>query len=325
MTYTSGMVLTVPRFDFPRLVRSHGWVQLAPFTWDDRAAALARPLRLPSGDTVGVTVTARRVAGNQTVLTVTPARRLAADDRAGVRRQVRRMLWLDHDFGPFHAACRGHPLLGFVSRVRCGAMLRSPTAFEDLVKTVCTTNCDWRNTRKMCDALCRLGNGDFPTPAEVLAIAPDDLARQTPLGYRVRTVHELARLTADGRLPLDEWAAAGRFAEASAALGGVWGVGPYARKHALMLLGDFSDIPVDCEVLKYLRTTHFDGRPVSAAEAVAPYAEFDRFRFLAFKFGRMARRAALPSAARPRRQAGKRGSDPVPDGRCRPGRVAGPG
>ena len=144
----------------------------------------------------------------------------------------------------------------------------------------------------MCDALCRLGGGDFPTPEALLAVPAADLARDTPLGYRVRTVHELARRTVEGRLPLDELATAGRFGEASAALADVWGVGPYARQHALMLVGDFSGIPVDCEVLKYLRGAHFDGRPVTAAEAVAPYAAFGPHRFLAFKFARMARRAA---------------------------------
>ena len=38
---------------------------------------------------------------------------------------------------------------------------------EDLVKTVCTTNCDWRNTKSMCPAICGLDGGSFPAPEAV--------------------------------------------------------------------------------------------------------------------------------------------------------------
>ena len=32
-------------------------------------------------------------------------------------------------------------------------MMQSPTVFEDVVKTVCTTNCTWSATVRMVDAL----------------------------------------------------------------------------------------------------------------------------------------------------------------------------
>ena len=67
-------------------------------------------------------------------------------------------------------------------------------------------------------------------------------------------------------------------------------VGPYCVTHMLVLLGSYSDIPVDSEVLKYLRRTHFDGKAVKPAEAVRPYDRYGSFRFLAFKFARMGRR-----------------------------------
>ena len=70
----------------------------------------------------------------------------------------------------------------------------------------------------------------------------------------------------------------------------IWGVGPYALSHILVLLGDYSNIPVDCEILRYLRDVHFGGRAVSEKEAVTPYEEYGSYRYLAFKFGRMSRR-----------------------------------
>jgi hypothetical protein len=95
---------------------------------------------------------------------------------------------------------------------------------------------------------------------------------------------------ARGKLSLDEWATAGEFDRVRATLKAIWGVGPYALSHMMVLLGDVSTIPMDGEVLKYLKHTHFGGRNVSGVEAVRPYERFGGFRFLAYKCGRMARR-----------------------------------
>ena len=104
------------------------------------------------------------------------------------------------------------------------------------------------------------------------------------------TILEAARLCAEGRLDLDAWAAAVDFQRVREALAAIKGLGPYCVNHMLVLLGDYSDIPVDSEVLKYLRRTHFGGKAVGPAEAVRPYDRYGSFRFLAFKFARMRRR-----------------------------------
>ena len=90
------------------------------------------------------------------------------------------------------------------------------------------------------------------------------------------------------KLSLDEWAAAGDWDRIRASLAAIRGIGPYSVNHMLVLLGWYGDIPVDSEVLKYLRESHFHGKPVSTAQAVEPYERYGRFRFLAYKFSRMA-------------------------------------
>jgi 3-methyladenine DNA glycosylase/8-oxoguanine DNA glycosylase len=284
------MQLTAAHFDFHKLALSHGWVYLAPFVWDEARQAIGRPLRLDSGENVAVRLSAAPLDNGRLRLFIRHCAVLTTGDKQRVRRQVRRMLSLDQDLTAFHEICETDSLLGFVSQTRAGRMLRSPTLFEDVIKTVCTTNCAWPNTRRMCERLCEIGGGNFPRPRDVLRYGEKRLVRKVPLGYRIRTVMTVARLVEQGRLPLDELAEAGKFDEASEILKNIWGIGPYARAHILMLLGDYSRIPVDCEVLNYLRTVHFAGRKVSQAEAVAPYERFGRFSFLAFKFGRMARK-----------------------------------
>jgi 3-methyladenine DNA glycosylase/8-oxoguanine DNA glycosylase len=200
------------------------------------------------------------------------------------------MLCLDQDFTSFHAICAGHPILGFVDQAKCGGMLRSPTAFEDLVKTVCTTNCDWRNTKKMCDYLCRLDAGGFPTAEVLWGYSEKQLMAEVPLGYRAGTVRTVAGLHVAGQLPLDQWAAAGDWGRIRDSLSGVRGIGSYTVAHMLVLLGHYSTIPVDSEVMKYLQNTHFGGKKVSEREAISPYAPYGDHSFLAYKFGRMGRR-----------------------------------
>jgi len=283
------MQITARRFDFPKLVLAHGWAFLSPFEWSDETRALCRPLRLPTGQCVPAQIRAA-TRGSRSIVEVNANARLAPAERQAIRSQVRRMLCLDQDFSEFHAMCRDDPVLGFVSRVKCGGLLRAPTAFEDLVKTICTTNCDWRNTKKMSEALCALDGGGFPAPELVLKYSTRQLAARAPLGYRAETVRTIAKLTADGKLPLNQWAAAGYWDRTRSSLAAIRGVGPYSINHMLVLLGWYGDIPMDSEVLKYLRNTHFDGQAVAAEKATQPYGRYGQYRFLAYKCHRMARR-----------------------------------
>ena len=200
---------------------------------------------------------------------------------------VRRMLRIDEDFTEFHRICAADPVLRFVARTRCGGMLRAPKAWEDVVKTVCTTNCSWGNTQRMCERLCELEDGAFPAAATLLRFSERRLADLTSLGYRAKTVLTLSRLYDEGRLPLDQWAAQGEYDRIREALRPVWGIGPYASNHILVLLGCYDTIPVDSEAIKFLSETHFEGKSVSPREAVGPYERYGRFRFLAFQFHRL--------------------------------------
>lgn len=283
--------ITARRFDFRKLVLAHGWAFLPPFEWDDELSRLVRPLRLPSGRQIPVAISAITNTDRSMIkVRAAPGHCFAPDERREVRAQARRMLRLDEDFSDFHQVCESDPNLRFVAEERCGGLLRAPSAFEDLVKTVCTTNCDWRNTKKMCSSLCESTGGGFPEPRHLLQFSPRQLAKAVPVGYRSETILETARLSAEGRLDVDAWARAGDFERVRKTLGAIKGIGPYCVNHMLVLLGGYSDIPVDSEVLKYLRETHFGGKAVCPREAVRPYDRYGSFGFLAFKFGRMGRK-----------------------------------
>ena len=101
-----------------------------------------------------------------------PRRRRRRGRRAPVTRPssrdaARHMLRLDADLSGFYEAAREDPDLAWVCS-GAGRMLRSPTVFEDVVKTICTTNCAWSATVRMTSALvAELGRRGARSPPHV--------------------------------------------------------------------------------------------------------------------------------------------------------------
>ncbi len=194
---------------------------------------------------------------------------------AALTAAVRRMLCLDDDLSGFYAACADDPALSWARR-GAGRLLRAPTVFEDVVKTVCTTNCAWSATERMTGALVgRLGEPApgaspegvagraFPTP-EALAAAGDAFFRDVArAGYRGAYLHGIAALVAAGDVDLEVLLAASREEipdeEVERRLLDLPGVGPYAAAHVMLLLGRHSRLVLDSWTRpKYAR---LQGRP----------------------------------------------------------------
>src|SRR5690606_5141394 len=71
---------------------------------------------------------------------VTTEHALDESEQAQLTRQVRWVVGLDQDLTPFYERIRDHPGLEHVVHSAGGRLLRSPTLFEDVVKTILTTN-----------------------------------------------------------------------------------------------------------------------------------------------------------------------------------------
>ena len=168
-------------------------------------------------------------------------------------------------------------------------MLRSPTVFEDVVKTVCTTNCAWSGTVRMVTALVEhlgepsAGNKGraFPTP-EAMAEADDGFYRDVVrAGYRGAYLRALAQAVAAGTVdvePLVDPALPDD--EAFARLLALPGVGPYAAAHVMMLVGRHSRLILDSWTRpKYARLT---GRKASDAQIERRFRRYGRYAGLAF-------------------------------------------
>jgi 3-methyladenine DNA glycosylase/8-oxoguanine DNA glycosylase len=279
-------------FRLAHIVRSHGWVELAPWRWD--GTVLARRERIDgvvgewgvrqAGDDGVVTWRAGRAAPRTKA-------RLPPVSKAAILAVVGRALSWDWDHGAFCALAAGfEPAAAALVADGGGRMLRGSSFYEDFVKTVCTINTSWAGTCKMTENLtARVGHGLFPTPRQILRFGEARLREDCRMGFRAPVLIGCTeRLLDDGAID-----AAGH--GTGAALGyeyllALKGIGPYAAAHCRVLLHDFSRLPVDSVVTAHLRDT----LGITDADAVeAHFAPWGDYRFLGYRLRRNeARRAA---------------------------------
>ncbi len=278
-----------PPFWLTSVIQSHGWAQLAPFATDDRAAVLRYVDRLASGRVVDYRL---RPEGDGVGVEVGGT--LDAAEAEEVAGQVTWMLGLEQDLAPFYERARGEPRLAQVETQARGRVLRSPTLWEDTVKTILTTNTAWGGTIRMVQALVD-NYGDplpaspdrraFPTPERLADADPDELQATARLGYRAPYVVWLARSMAGGELDLEGFKRSTvPTAELRHDLMGIRGVGSYAAANLLLLLGRYDYLPVDSWALRLVSRHWHDGRPVGQAEVEAAFAAWGEWKGLAYWF-----------------------------------------
>jgi N-glycosylase/DNA lyase len=291
-------VRTPDPFDLVLTVESHGWYDLAPWRWDREARKLGRPLRLASGRTAYAEVAA---GPRGLVFRALAQGRLSAAEAREARAAMAASLALDEDLAPFRArvealealraAGRGRDLpdLRWVLARGAGRMLRSPTVFEDAVKTLCTTNCTWAVTRGMVSRLCEklgepapLETRTFPTPAAMAARDERFYREEIRAGYRARFLRALARGAADGSLDLERLRATAEPTEDLAReLRSLDGFGPYATEHLLRLLGRHGHLALDSWNRKKLARLRGKRRPPGDRTLKRWYARYGEWAGLA--------------------------------------------
>jgi 3-methyladenine DNA glycosylase/8-oxoguanine DNA glycosylase len=235
--------------DLLRTIGSHGLAELPSNVVDEEARTLETTVPLPRERARTIRIAPARPGF--ALVEVTEGR-VGVADGACIAEIARHILRLDADLSSFYEAASQDPDLAWVT-AGAGRMLRSPTVFEDVVKTICTTNCAWSATVRMVSALVSgLGieapdrRRTFPLPA-AMAGASEDFYRDTVrAGYRGRYLRVLAADVAEGRLDLEALNDPGLADdEIAARLLALPGCGPYATAHMMMLLGRYSRLIFD--------------------------------------------------------------------------------
>jgi N-glycosylase/DNA lyase len=250
--------------DLRRTIASHGVADLPPNRIDEEAWTLELTLVLDGGAT---TVRISEGRTGYAKVEVVAGRAGAAQ----IRDAAAHVLRLDEDLSPFYTVAKADPELSWAAK-GAGRMIRSPTVFEEVVKTICTTNCTWSATVRMVSALVEhlgesapgamdgpLGHA-FPTPEAMARKKSAFYTETVRAGYRGEYLRSLARSVASGRLDLERLGRASADElpddEVEAQLLALPGVGPYAAAHIMMLLGRYSRLILDSWTRpKYLRVS----------------------------------------------------------------------
>jgi N-glycosylase/DNA lyase len=270
-------------------VRSHGWYDLPPFQWDAEKRTLG--FRFLEGQDPVQVVVAARASGLVATATMAapPARKVSSmssdlPSRGAVRRALDRVLDLRADLSSFHVLCAGDPRFAWIARRGAGRILRAPTAFEDAVKVLATTNCTWGLTRVMTRNLVeRFGRGGaFPDAAFLAGLSARELEK-LKLGYRAPYLAAFAGRVASGALDLARWEDASRpDAEVEKEIRAEKGFGPYAADTLGRLLGRHGRLGLDSWSRKKVSALRFKGRKTSDARVAKLYAPFGPHAGLAF-------------------------------------------
>ena len=238
---------TPSRFSFKATVYSHGWCELAPFEIDE----INWRLSYVFSDAKGRKTTPAGISEEKNRIRIDLAN--SNVDAAKVEKDARHLLRLDDDLNGFYDKIDGHSGLEWISENHAGRMLRSATVFEDLVKTICTTNCSWGLTKVMVTNLVeKLGapadkrKNAFPTP-EAMAGVPEQFYRdEIRAGYRSPYFVELAEAVASGKLDPQNWLLTDlSTADLKKEMKKVKGVGDYAAENLLKLVGRYDGLALD--------------------------------------------------------------------------------
>lgn len=243
--------------NFIRCLRSHGLADLPPFFVNAIEPSLTFTM------SVGKSVRTVKVKpeGDRFALIGCRGKQPGRGMSPAILREVRYVLRMDEDLSSFYNLISKDARLSWAT-AGAGRLIRSQTVFEDVVKTICTTNCSWNYTVKMVSSLVEnlgrpapgapknspLGRA-FPS-ADAMANASLSFYRDViRAGYRGRYLKELAESVAAGSVDLE----LARFDHPSQMeddqvekmLLSLPGVGRYGASHIMMLAGRYSRLVLD--------------------------------------------------------------------------------
>jgi 3-methyladenine DNA glycosylase/8-oxoguanine DNA glycosylase len=274
-------------FSLTSIIRSHGWVQLLPFATPEDHSSLDYILELNGGKVVRLSFHETSGGANLTV-----QEELDAAEQAEVQTAAAWMLELDFDLSSFYVIARDEPKLAHAETNARGRILRCAMIFEDVVKTILTTNTSWGGTKRMVRGLVEKYGAAlasdpeqkaFPTADRLAEANVEALRQECKLGYRAPYVLELAQKQAAGEIDLEALKTNHLpTPELRKQLLALKGVGDYAAANLLMLLERYDYIPVDSWALMMVSKEWYDGQPVRRAEVEAAFEKWGEWKGLAY-------------------------------------------
>lgn len=276
------MIKTPAGFSFKRTVTSHGWYDLPPFELDPETYKLRYIFRdRKNGKLINA---ALNEENGKVIIKVNRS----VSDKCSVEADARHILRLDEPFGVFYESLSGNDFFNWVSAKGAGRLLRSPTVYEDLVKTICTTNCSWGLTKNMVVNLVSLlgersdsGKNAFPTAESMAEVKESFYRDEVRAGYRSPYLSELAEAVASGKVDPEKWLTSPLSTpELKKEIKDVKGIGDYAAENLLKLLGRYDGLALDSWLRSQFYKKHNKNKRCSDKKIAARYSKYGEWQGL---------------------------------------------
>lgn len=274
------------KFSFRHTIYSHGWCELLPFQIDDADWRLSYVF----ADENSMNPVAAEISETDGKIKIEiAANRINRKYEEKIRRDVSHILRLDDDLREFYRFTKAERNLTWIGKYNAGRLLRSPTVFEDLVKTICTTNCSWALTKKMTANLVeKLGEATkdgkhaFPTAEKMASVGVDFYTNEMRAGYRAAYFAELAEKAASGKINPESWLDSGLpTRELKKEMKQIKGVGDYAAENLLKLVGRYDGLALDSWLRSQFYKKHNAEQVCADKQIEAHYEKFGDWRGLA--------------------------------------------
>jgi len=273
---------------------AYGWVELAPFYWDDGADTLGATVSVSEG-----AVDLKIEQHKSDIIIHTHSRKDLTESHLNeIQSLLKRILDIEVNNSKLHeiAVTIGSKYPSLIEH-GAGRLLHSPALWEDAAKTLFTTNCSWALTKKISEEICiafststsPLGKYPFPSPEIVAELNESELRNLVPIGYRAPYLISLAKEFSDNQVLIKLEDKSRSFKEAKNIVMNLKGFGTYAATHVLVMAGYYDEIPVDSVMKYYLNKTYGDDLPISVLiENI--YSKWGRYKWWGMKLDKMNRR-----------------------------------
>lgn len=254
-------------------ILSHGWINLSPFQYNSKEAVLSRFERIIDlSEPIQIQI--NQPNKNSVALNLFSEEKLKKEHVNEIKTRVGRILSFDQDNGELLSVARLlNSEVPTYLKQGGGRLLRSSSLYEDVVKTLFTTNASWSFTKQMVHNYVQLSTSSqtFPDPDELYNLTELDFRKLVKCGYRARYLKVIIEYFKDD-INRNEFLS-----------NSLMGLGKYGMAHVNVMAGNFSDIPIDSEVRSYFEK-EFSIRDDNSIHR--RYRDWGPYKFLGYKLER---------------------------------------
>ncbi len=270
-------------FHLEAVVKTHGWFQLVPFYWQEESKSLTWAMRDPSGIPVLVHIFQDSFSEKKSILKIKTDMDISKEAQTHIIKKFEHVFHLNLNLDEFYTLCKNNSILKDVPVKGMGRLMRSESVYEDVFKSICGTNIQWKQAVKIINTIglqgeCVAGTEYhvFPGPQQILNLGESFLREQGRAGYRSNYLIALCqRILAENSFDLPQKDLVPYFTNFK-------GIGKVTARYLAALYGDFSEMAVDSLVIAFMTKHHFNGEKPTERQIEAYYDKFGKWKYLAY-------------------------------------------